>query len=108
MSRHEAMSAHLPCNTNPWPLAKIKPYFDGYPIYGVTSHTPWPEGYHSLAQALGHIEEIPFQGNPGPNENSTISHSGPITRPYIPVMVGGESTNQVMSANSNALGKPST
>ena len=83
MSRYETMSARLPRNTN-----------------------PWPEEYHSLAQILIHIEEVPFQGNPGPNNNPTVSHPGPITRPSIPVMVGGESTNQLMSANYNSRGKP--
>ena len=55
---------------------------------------------------LGPIEEVPFQGNPGPNDNPTASHPSPITRPSIPVMVGGKSTNQVMSTHYNARGKP--
>ena len=100
------MSTHLPCNTNPWPLAKIKPSSEGHPTYGETYRNPWPEGYRSLAQVLGPIEEVPFQGNIGPNENPIVSHSRPVTRPSIPVMVGGKSTNQVMSTNSNDGGKP--
>ena len=83
MSHHEAISARLPHLSD-----------------------PWPEGYRSLAQVLGPIEEVPFQGNLGPNDNPTVSHLGPIATPSIPVMVGWESTNQVMSANSNAGEKP--
>ena len=33
----EPLSALLPCNTNPWPLAEIKPSSDGHPTYGETS-----------------------------------------------------------------------
>ena len=55
---------------------------------------------------LGPIEEVPFQGNPGPNDNPIVSHTGPDTRRSILVMVGGKSTNQVMSANSNTGGQP--
>ena len=106
MSRHEFVSARLPHNIDPWPLAEIKPSSDGNPTYGETSHNPWPKGYRSLDQVLGPIEEVPFQGNPGPNDNPIVSHLGPITRPSIPVMVGGKSINQVMSSNSNAGGKP--
>ena len=100
------MSAHLHCNTNPWPLSEIKPSLEDHPTYGETSRNPWPEGYNSLAQVLGPIEEVPFQGNPDPNDNPAVSHPGPVTRPSIPVMVGGKSTNQVMSAHSNAGGQP--
>ena len=106
MSRYETMSAHLTCNIDPWPLSEIKPSSEGHPTYGDTSCNPWTEGSCSLAQVLGHIEEVPFQGNSGPNDNPIVSHPGPITRPSIPVMVGGKSTNQVMSAHSNAGGKP--
>ena len=56
---------------------------------------------------LGPIEEIPFQSNLGLNDNPIVSHLDPITRPSIPFMVGGKSTNQVMSAHSNVEGKPS-
>ena len=73
MSLHESISAHLPHLSD-----------------------PWPDGYHSLAQVLGLIEEVPFQGNPDQNDNPTVSHPGPVTRPSIPVMAGGKSTNQVM------------
>ena len=55
---------------------------------------------------LGPIEEFAFQGNPGPNDNPIVSHLGPITRPSIPVMVGGKYTNRVMSAHSNTGGQP--
>ena len=106
MSHHEVVSALLPRNIAPWPLAEIKPSSDGHPTYGDTYHNPWPEGYHSLAPMLGHVEEVPFQGNRGPNDNPTVSHPIPITRPSIPVMVGGKSTNQVMSTNSNTGGNP--
>ena len=57
---------------------------------------------------LGPIEEIPFQGNLGLNDNPTVSHPEPVTRPSILVMVGGKSTNQVMSAHSNFGGQPPT
>ena len=106
MSHYETMLARLPCNIDPWPLSKIKPSPEGHPTYGETSRKPWPKGYHSLAQVLGPIEEVPFQGNPGPNDNPMVSHLGPFTKPSIPVMVGGKSTNQVMLAHSNAGGKP--
>ena len=99
------MSTCLPRNIDPCPLSKIKPSSDGHPPYGENSRNPWPEGYHSLAQTLGPIEEISFQGNLGLNGNPTISHPNPVPRPSIPVMVGGKSTNQVMSAHSNADGK---
>ena len=89
MSRYETMLAHLPCNTYPCPLSKIKPFCEGHPTYGETSHNPWPEGYCSLAQVLRPIEEVPFQGSPGTNDNPTVSHPSPITRPSIPIMVGG-------------------
>ena len=81
---HETISAHLPHLSN-----------------------PWPDGYHSLAQIVGPIDEIPFQGNPGQNDNPIVSHPGSVTRPPLPVMVGGESINQVMSAHFNTWGKPS-
>ena len=100
------MSARLPRNTDPWPLSEIKPSPEGHPTYGKTSRNPWPEGYLSLAQVLGPIEEVPFQGNTGPNDIPIVSHPGPITRPSIPVMVVGKSTNQVMSAHSNIGGQP--
>ena len=67
---------------------------------------PWPDGYRSLAQIVGPIDEIPFQSNPGQNDNPTVSHPGSITRPPLPVLVGGESTNQLMSANYNSRGEP--
>ena len=89
MSCYETMSNHLPYNTDPWPLYEIKPSFEGRPTYGDNSRNPWPKGYHSLAQVLGPIEEIPFQGNLGPNDNPIVSHPGPVTMPSIPVMVGG-------------------
>ena len=102
MYRYETISARLPHNTDPWPLSEIKPSSEVHPTYGETSCNPWPEGYRSLAQVLGPIEEVPFQGNPGLNDNPTVSDPGPVTRNFIPAMVGEESTNQVMSANSNA------
>ena len=89
MSRHESISAHLPHNTDPWP----EPSSEGHPTYGKPSRIPRPKGYHSLDQVLGPIQEIPFQGNPGLNENPTVSHPDPVTRPSIAVMVGGKSTN---------------
>ena len=105
MSRYESMLARLPCNTDPWPLSEIKPSLEDHPTYGETSRNPWPGGYCSVAQVLGPIEEVPFQGNPGPNDNPIVSHPGPITRPSIPVVVRGKSTNQVMSAHSNTRGE---
>ena len=39
MSHHEAISARLPRNTDPWPLIEIKPSFDGHPTYGETLTT---------------------------------------------------------------------
>ena len=56
MSHHETLPTQLPRNTDPWIEAEIKPSSDGHPTYGETSHNPWPEGYHSLAQVLGPIE----------------------------------------------------
>ena len=108
MSHHEAISARLPHNTDPWPLSKIKPSSDGHPAYGETCRNPCPDGYCSLAQVLGPIEEVPFQGNPGRNDNPIVSHPDPVTRPSIPIMVGGKSINQVMSKNSNVGGQPPT
>ena len=67
---------------------------------------PWPDGYRSLAQIVGPIDEIPFQGNLGQNDNPIVSHPGSVTRPPLPVMVAGESINQVMSAHCNTWGKP--
>ena len=69
MSHYETMPARLPHNKDPWPIAEIKPSSEGRPTYGETSRNPWHEGYHSLAQILGPIEEAPFQGNLGPNDN---------------------------------------
>ena len=89
MSHHETLPKRLPHNTDPWHEAEIKPSSDGHPIYGETSHNPWPKGYHSLAQLIAPIEEVPCQGNPDPNHNPTVSHPGPITTPSIPVMFGG-------------------
>ena len=91
------MSARIPHNIDPWPLSEIKTSFEGHPTYGDTSRNPWPEGYCSLAQVLGPIEEIAFESNPVLNENPTVSH---------PVTVFGKSTNQVISAQYNAGGKP--
>ena len=56
MSHYEALHARLCHNTDPWPEAEIKPSSEGFPSYGESSHNPWPEGYHSLAQVLGHVE----------------------------------------------------
>ena len=95
MSHYETLLARLPRNTDPWPEAEIKPSFEGCLTYGENSRNPWPEGYRSLAQVLGPIEEISFQGNPGP-----------ITRPSIPIMVGGQSSNQSVSVKSHAGGQP--
>ena len=106
MSRYETISGRLPRNTDPWPEAEIKPSSDGHPTYGENSRNPWPEGYRSLAQALGPIEEILFQGNLGLKHNPIVSHTEPITKPSIPIMVGGESLNQAMSVNSHTKGKP--
>ena len=100
------MSARLPCNTDPWPLSEIKPSSKGHPNYGDTSLNPCPDGYCSLAQVLGPIEEVPLQGNPSLNDNPIVSHLDPITRPSIPIMVGGQSITQVISTNSNTRGKP--
>ena len=36
----EPVSALLPRNTDPWPLAKIKPSSDGHPTYGDSSCNP--------------------------------------------------------------------
>ena len=33
----ESISARLPHNTDPWPMAEIKPSSDGHPAYGETS-----------------------------------------------------------------------
>ena len=85
---------------------KIKPSSKGHPTYGENSRNPWPEGYRSLAQVLGPIEEIPFQGNPGLNHNPIASHHEPIARPSIPIMVGGKSSNKAVSVNSHAGGQP--
>ena len=104
MSRHETVLARLTRNIDPWPLSEIKHFPEGHPTYCESSCNPWPEGYRSLAQVLGPIEEVPFQGNPGPNDNPTVSHPGPINRLSIPIVVGGKSTNQVMSAHSNTGG----
>ena len=43
-------------------------------IFARLSHLsdPWPDGYRSLDQVLGLIEEVPFQGNPGPNDNPIV------------------------------------
>ena len=87
MSHYETMTARLPPNIDPSPIAEITS--DGHQTYGETSRNPWPDGYRSLAQLIGPIEEVPFQGNPGPNDNTTVSHLGPVTRPSIPIMVGG-------------------
>ena len=106
MSHYEALPKGLTHNIEPCPEAKIKPSSDGHPTYGEASHNPWPGGYRSLTQVLGPIEEIPFQGNPGLNHNPTVSHLGPITRPSIPVIVGGESSNQAMSVKSHIGEKP--
>ena len=108
MSRYETLQERLPRNIDPWPEAEIKPSSKGHPTYGENSRNPWPEGYRSLAQVLGPIEEIPFQGNPCLNHNPTVSHPRPITRPSIPVMVVGQSSNQVVLVNSHAKGKPPT
>ena len=108
MSRHETLPAQLPHNIHPWTEAEIKSSSNGHPTYGETSHNPWPKGYHSLAQALGPIEEIMFQGSPGLNHKTTVSYLGPITRPSIPIVVGGKSSNQAMSVNSHAGGQPPT
>ena len=104
MSHYETIPARLLRNTDPWP----EPSSEVHPTYGEPSRIPRPKGYHSLDQVLGPIQEIPFQGNPGLNDNPTVSHPDTITRPSIPVMVGGKSTNQVMSTHSNAGGKPPT
>ena len=89
MSHYENLQPRLPRTTDPWPEAKIKPSYEGRPTYGENSRNPWPEGYRSLAQVLGPIQEIPFQSNLGLNDNPIVSHPYPITRPSIPVMVGG-------------------
>ena len=60
MSRYETMSSRFPRNTNHWTLFGIKHSFEVHPTYGETSHNPWPEGYCSLPQVLGPIEEVPF------------------------------------------------
>ena len=83
MSCHVTISAHLPRLSD-----------------------PWPDVYRSLAQIVSPIGEIPFQGNPGQNDNPIVSHPGSVTRPPLPVMVGGQSIHQVMSAHYNAGGKP--
>ena len=60
VSHYETMLYRLPHNIDPWPLSKIKPSPEGHPTYGETSRNPWPEGYRSLAQVLGPIEELLF------------------------------------------------
>ena len=107
VSHYETLQARLPLNTDPWPEAEIKPSSEGRPTYGENSRNPWPEGYRSLAQALGPIEEILLQGDLGLNHNPTVSHPELIARPSIPVMVGGKSSNQAMSVKSHVGGKPS-
>ena len=80
----EPLSALLPHNMDPWPLAKIKPSSDGHSVYGNTSC------------------------NPGQTSNSspTVLSSRSVSSHLILSMAGGKPSIPVVSVPSNAEGKP--
>ena len=49
MPHKEPVSSLLPCNIDPWPVAKIKPSSDGHPTYGETSRNPGQTSNSTLA-----------------------------------------------------------
>ena len=79
----KSVSAILPCNIDPWPIAENRASTDGHPTYGDTSR------------------------NLGQTSNSTpiVLNSRSISSPPIISMAGGKPSVPVVSVPSNAGGQ---
>ena len=82
---NESISARLPRNMDPWPVAEIRASTYGYPAYGETSH--------NLGQTSNSATAVL-------NSRSVSSH------PTLP-MAGGKPSVPVVSVPFNAGGKHS-
>ena len=82
---NESISAILPCNIDPWPVAKIIASTDGHPTYVETSH------------------------NPGQTSNSTpiVLNSRSVSSHPTLSMARGKPSVSVVFIPSNAWEKPS-
>ena len=71
---------------------------------------PWPSGYHTLADTLAPIDDLPPRGvtphNPSQTSNPTISNPRSFSSPPLPSIARGESLAQMVSVHSNTGGEP--